>query len=138
MQRLFNHDCRADWNSRLVDDHGTWFQYRRNLLRGLLDIAEVGAAIGPLGRRDAKEYDVGIRGGSFGPEHELQAIGGARLVHHLFEAILDNRDMALVKQVDLALIDIAANDMVTKVSKARAGGQPDITSADYPESNRLW
>ena len=43
--------------------------------------------------------------------------------------------MSVVQKVDFALIDVATDDMVAKVSEARTSGQSNIASTDDAEAD---
>ena len=137
-QHPFDGEGRADRHRRLVDHDGARLQHRCDLRSGsLLDVAEVGAAVVALRRGDAQEHDVGTVSGGFGAEHELEPAGGAGIVDDGLEALFDDRDVAVVEEIDLALVDVAAHHVVSEVCEAGARGQADVAGSDDAEANGL-
>ncbi len=136
LQCPLDHERRADRNRRLVDHDGAGLQHGRDLARRLLDVRQVGTAVVALRRRHAQEHDVGLGGGRLGAEHEVEPSCGTGVADDLIEAVLDDRDPPAVEQLDLALVDVTADDVVSEVGETGTRGESDVAGADDAETDR--
>ncbi len=50
------------------------------------------------------------------------------------QPLLEDRDLAVGQHRDLRLVDVEADDVVSEVGQACAGGQPDVSGADHGDS----
>jgi hypothetical protein len=122
----------ADRHGGLGDDDGEAGQGRSNLARGRVHVREVCMTIAAARRRaDRDEYRVRL-------DHRVLEVRGegqpafARVGRdHVVEARLINRNLVAAQRRDLGGIAIDAGDVMTKVCKARARDQPDVTRPDH-------
>ncbi len=135
LQHPLDSERGSDGHGRLVDHDGARLQHRCDLGGGGLDVAQIRAAVVALRRRHAQEHDVGTVGGGFGAEDELEHARGAGVVHDRLEALLDDGDVPVVEQIDLALVDVSAHDVMAEVSETGARRQADVAGSDDTEAN---
>ena len=63
-------------------------------------------------------------------EHEAQPAGGEALGEELRQAVLQDRDFALVQTIDAVDVDVRTHDVVAQVGQADRSGQADIPGPD--------
>ena len=131
LQRPLDHPGRADRHRRLVDDDRLGRQHGADLAGGRLDVAEVGRAVGALGRGHAQVDELGRRrrrrrrrprssgGRCPGPPGRGRR-GPASTMG----------TSPRLRALDLVGVDVGADDLVAEVGEARAGRQPDVTGPD--------
>ena len=66
--------------------------------------------------------------------HEVEAASFERVLHELGQALLEDGDLTLAQLADLVLVDVAADDVVSEMCKARSGREPDVARADNTDS----
>src|SRR5258708_3317030 len=93
-------------------------------------VLQVGRAV--FARRGSDRDHLQLRVG-----RALRGIGGEReapgchvVAHHLLQARLEDRDLAIPQHADLALVHVEAQHVVADVGEAGAGDEPDISGAD--------
>jgi hypothetical protein len=104
---------------------------RCDVAGGLLDVAEVGAAVFTLGRRDAEERHLTGLHGALATDDERQSPRGQTFGDELVEAVLDDRHLAARQRLDLRRVDVRADHVVAQVGEAGAGGEPDVSGSDH-------
>ena len=66
---------------------------------------------------------------------EGQASGLGVLIDERLKAGFEDRNLSVFKRGDLLVIEINANDVVTKVRKAGAAYEPDIAAANHRDAH---
>ena len=64
---------------------------------------------------------------------EGEALAGDVARDQVVEARLVNRDLASVERIDLALVEVATDDVIAHVGKAGARDQPNIPGTNYAD-----
>ena len=121
----------------LVTTIGARFQVGGDLGGRLLDEAEIGGAVGPLGRGHAEEDEVSPAGrlGRFG--REGQPPGCEPLLDQVGRSHLEDRGFTLPHhQPTLAASTSTAHDPVAEMGEAGGGGETDIAGADNGDGAR--
>jgi len=83
------------------------------------------------GRADADEDHGGAAVGFVGVRGEAEATGLDILLHEFCEARLVDGAYSLIEKVDLARVDIEADDIVPGGGKADAGDEADISGTNH-------
>ena len=120
----------ADRHGGLVDHDRLARQERPDLAGGVLDVGQVGRAVGALRRGHAEVGELAVGDGVLGAEHELEPTVVQPFPHEVVEPGLEDRDLAALEALDLVGVDVGADDVVADVGEAGAGGEPDVPGAD--------
>ena len=89
------------------------------------------AVAAPRRRADRDEYRIGVFDGLREVRGEGEAAGEAVAVDQYVEAGLVDRDFAALQRLDLALVLVDADHLMSKVGEAGAGDKPDITRTNH-------
>src|SRR5205823_7684607 len=121
----------ADWHGRLGDDELRPVHVAGDRARDVLDVAEVGGAVGLRRRADGDEDGPAGANGLGEVGGEAKPPLGHVAADDGVEAGLVDGDRALIQRRDLALVDVTADDVVSEVGQTSAGHQADVARSDY-------
>ncbi len=139
-KRLVDHAAHAlrgaDRHGRLVDDHLEARHVAADVACGFEHILQVGRAVLVRRRADGDELDLAVRDARLDIGREAQAPCRAVARDDVQQPRFVNRHPAVVQDVDLALIDVETEDVVTDLREAGARDETDIAGADDGDFHR--
>ena len=69
-----------------------------------------------------------------GAEDEAEVAVAQPVGDQFVEAVLDDRDLTAVEPLDLVLVDVGTDHVVTQVGEAGSGGETDVPGPDDGEA----
>ena len=90
-------------------------------------VLEVGRAVLVGGRADRDHLEQAVRDAFGGIGREPQPALGHVALDQLVEARLVDGHLAAIETLDLARIDVDADDLVARIGEARSGDQSNVT-----------
>ena len=94
-------------------------------------VAEIGGAVLVGGRADGDEQDLAVVDGRGCIGGELQTPGRGVAFQHRLETGFVDGYFAAIQRIDLGLVDVHTDDLITHFGKAGAGDQSDVSRAKH-------